>query len=331
MSVIFKEPHNINFVWSKSMRRKFITILSLMAMTGNVLAAELLSKEESELLSEEKKPTSQVISKLDDQTIDNVKQKIRDYSKASVDPKSILVVFDVDGTLTAHSYPTSDFKNVEKRRDSVEFVRFLLNQGIKVVISSAWSPFGETIKRLNALELGDALGLKGVDRATKYDEKQINVRGMDVSYQKEGKVVSVRGSWSNDWFYYRQKAIAPYLVYRPEILDNEIQYVLFPDDSSGNTATFLKDVKTQKLYPNAKEIIAFTLINPDYEKPSLISSLSKSGSWHRKSGEVCFKIDEKFETDESSILNHEIPETSRTDITDDFTTIPSLEISSINN
>jgi hypothetical protein len=171
-----------------------------------------------------------------------------------VKPEEIAVVLDVDGTLTDHSQPGKH--PVKPRYDSTDVVCKLINQHVNVVISSAWNIFDETLGRLTALGLAKDLGIMDPSQ-TKFGT--FNVNGTFFDYIYLGKVVSVRKHPCLDDIYYRQKALAPYVLG----FGTNIKKVIFADDSGSNIQIFKEDIKKYKLYPKADHvsIVGLTFID----------------------------------------------------------------------
>lgn len=195
----------------------------------------------------------------------------------------MLVVFDVDGTLTNKSNPESP-GGIEARGGAVALVRLLKNLGVKVVSSSAWDDFGETIKRLDNLGLSKDLGLRGEKKFKARDlyfdmkshkltqKKPKKKEAQPVTIVQQGNVASVK----TEGQYFRNKAIAPYTIYSARKLDKDVKAVFFIDDSEANIETFISDVKQYNLYRKAKYIDVLPLYSSDVMKATGLNAIMQS-------------------------------------------------------
>lgn len=199
--------------------------------------------------------------------------KLKNQDK--VDPSNILVIFDVDGTLTNHGNPLGEHTTkFGPRGKAVDFVKELSKDHAKIVASSAWSSpdrfgvndeegFKQTLKRLKKLgltqEFNTAKQEKNCTKAEEFGES------LDVC--KNGSVVSVRYSKNidSDDPFFRQKAFS-YKFSEPQIDSNAITHVIFLDDSSGNIRNFKDDMPKTDLYQNPRvQFSMFSLTIPDKE------------------------------------------------------------------
>lgn len=181
-------------------------------------------------------------------SIKNIYEYINKLLISGVSPESILLVLDVDGTLTNYSNPNDHIgQPAEPRGDSVQFVKDMVNKGVKVVVSSAWKVqeasgsfddregFRQTLRRLRDLKLDEVLKL---DTNTQPKCGAQSIFRISVGYCHLGLVASV----GSDYFdYYRRKAFAFKYVY-PDLDLDTIKYVIFADDSEENIAEFRKDI-----------------------------------------------------------------------------------------
>jgi|GEM_PF-3035289 len=87
--------------------------------------------------------------------LEDVKMYTEKLLNNNVPPESILLVLDVNGTLTNFTSPNS--KNIQARGEAVPFVKNMVDKGVRIVISSAWYSFGETLERLRSLGLEEVL------------------------------------------------------------------------------------------------------------------------------------------------------------------------------
>src|SRR5208283_2815476 len=68
-------------------------------------------------------------------------------------PEDILVIFDVDGTLTDEGEPSG--KKAAPRDHSIALVKKLKVQGVQLVASSAWDDFKSVVVRVDQLGLAE--------------------------------------------------------------------------------------------------------------------------------------------------------------------------------
>jgi 8-oxo-dGTP pyrophosphatase MutT (NUDIX family) len=174
----------------------------------------------------------------------------------------ILVVFDIDGTLTNYSEPSNNpGPNFPPRKNAVKLVQDLHQQGIPLIASSAYHQFNASIKKLEDLGLTQEFGVKQSSKAhypklnlTKENQYTGNSFGFD--YYKEGNVVSVSHSGNN---YYIKKALSPGIAL-DAAAQKKIKRVIFVDDNPKYIQEFSKDLKTfRPLGPNVEQVDYFNL------------------------------------------------------------------------
>lgn len=189
-----------------------------------------------------------VFDHLRQENLEGVFILVDSHLKAGVPPCKIGVVFDLDGTLTAHStpgdHPTQD------RYGATDIVLKLIEMGVNVTISSAWNVFNETLNRLDDLQLTKVLNIQNRDEIDHGTYK-------DMNYYHLGNVAAVQ-STGIDAIYFRQKAWAPYIVHGPDVM-NSVEKIIFADDSLANIRFFKGDVHFNKLYPKATQFDYFLL------------------------------------------------------------------------
>jgi hypothetical protein len=182
-------------------------------------------------------------------------------------PHEILIIFDVDGTLTDQILP-NDKIPARPRGKSVTLVKRLKKKGIHLIASSAWKNFKGTLKRIRELGLSDAFEAN-TSQGHEIQQQEMNFSNSDreelIRYYLEGNIISVQNPCI-DAIYYRQKAMAPYLVptIREKLESRLIKRVLLVDDSIRNIEFFKRDVDRLKLYQGI-EIDSF-LLSPPYRK-----------------------------------------------------------------
>ncbi|MBF0313106.1 MAG: hypothetical protein HQK52_06795 [Oligoflexia bacterium] len=142
-------------------------------------------------------------------------------------------------------------------------VKALKKSGAEVIISSAWDNFPNTLARIRALGLAQELGLSVDDG--KQDSTVLmaaDKQKVSFTYNQNGNVISVRDIDSKDQ-YYRNKALAPYLLLGADAAKKK-KNIVFVDDSHGNIQAFKEDVARFSLYANA-EINYFKLEKPEQD------------------------------------------------------------------
>lgn len=191
--------------------------------------------------------------------------------ESGVNAAGILLVLDVDGTLTNQSQPDPNHE-IKPRGNAVNMVKEMIDKGVKVVISSAWKEpsqssgrsflaqmsgldgkagFKATLSRLDKLGLTEVLGIQTPTNMICGNENNLfsqNPFSRDsLDYCHLGLVASV-GKDPNRYF--RQKAFSFRYVY-PNLNPNEITHVIFADDSSSNIGPFTEDIQKIGLNNNA--------------------------------------------------------------------------------
>ncbi len=197
-------------------------------------------------------------------SLEDVRLWVEGLLTHAVPAKSILLTLDVDGTLTNFSKP-QESQNIGARGESVAFVKNMVEQGVKLVISSAWPSFEETLERLRNLGLEEILQIPRTQSYIKRDE-HIIFDDIKVKFCHLGLVASVAYFMSTTSFipmpvHYHQKAFAYKLVY-PDLDEQAITHGVFGDDNSQNVMDFGRDfnaLKVQKGLFNSAQLKIFTL------------------------------------------------------------------------
>ena len=194
-------------------------------------------------------PTTAVIDPKSLQAV----EEYMDQLLSQTSPRQVLLVLDVDGTLTNYSMPGEH--ETQARGNAVEFVTKMVDRGVNVVISSAWDQFDETLERLRDLGLSEKLR---ISQKTCFSGIPIQVGALtfEGSECHTGLVSSVQDPVV-DRRYYREKAYAYSYVY-PNLESALITHVVFADDSSGNVQQFLSDLQRAGIFKNA-QVKTFTL------------------------------------------------------------------------
>lgn len=173
--------------------------------------------------------------------------------KENLKPEQLLVIFDVDGTLTSRGDP-EEKETALPRGDAISVVNGLKKAGVNLVASSAWDDFHSVLVRINDLGLSGCFGydLKSAVPVHKKERFASPVDGklsVEIQWYGAGNAVSVQDPEVDPEFF-RQKALAPYLV--PAVAEklnrHEIRHVVFIDDSEGNIGIFYDDAARLKLF-----------------------------------------------------------------------------------
>lgn len=169
---------------------------------------------------------------------------------ASKGASNVLVVFDLDGTLTMEQNPDDTEYGIKATRPRVAFVNFLqylLDNGVQVIISSAWDKFEGTVGRIQAIGLSGMLagetqefsGNIDVKFRDRWDTERVNIL-------QNGSVISCSEPRTENR-YFRHKAFAALYATKSAkgtayflIDDSDKNVKLFGEDMQGYTAdTFL--------------------------------------------------------------------------------------------
>ena len=178
---------------------------------------------------------------------------VKEVLDSGVPPERVGVVFDMDGTITKNADPQgSPNLPVEEREHAVSVLKKLDEWGVFLIISSAWSPFGETLGRIKKVGLGSMI---------QGDQVQGNMYvGQNfLTYIKQGKATSARVSWSSDRFY-RRKDLA--LFFSDMEKSSILEYMFFSDDSSYSTRSFRDNLKGEHPYPHLAKVVTHYITNP---------------------------------------------------------------------
>ena len=176
-----------------------------------------------------------------------------------VDPKKIVCIFDVDGTLTDESYPTFAGESSYPRSGAmITFVRSLHILGVTMVASSAWDIFDHTVGRIRQLGLLDVFLSKDSALST----KTVLIRDRSFMVHSLGNIISVRDIGSPGR-YYRAKFLSTFFANNEMPIKSIFPYshVFFFDDSERNVTMFHADFKW---YFQAESPTTFTylLVSP---------------------------------------------------------------------
>jgi hydroxymethylpyrimidine pyrophosphatase-like HAD family hydrolase len=153
--------------------------------------------------------------------------------KPKLNPGQIAFVIDVDGTLTTYSDPSEHQGPAQVRGNSVQFIKECVEKGIKIIVSSAWPSFEETIQRLKDIGLGEILGIMGGE----IQRGKGTLFGKPIEYAHLGRVASIRNTDDDEFF--RLKAFAYRYIY-PDLDLKTIRHWVFGDDN-GNNITLFKE------------------------------------------------------------------------------------------
>jgi hypothetical protein len=232
-------------------------------------------------------------------------------------PEKVAQIIDVDGVLTSRSLPEKglpvsprghmdlavrDFcgrastsaRATSKAEDdicSASLLKTETTSGVFTVFSSAWSPFVETIERLEALKIDIHDAVSEPERfIITPDESQCLAKKDSapgpVEVMRHGRAVSCRNviaipesdvDDSLDYIKYEDKHYLPYGVwdglnhyYRLKHLsldlaagaeEQNIEVVVFVDDSKENCKIFRDKMVTTKWYKNVKKVYIFNFSN----------------------------------------------------------------------
>ncbi len=182
------------------------------------------------------------------QNLEDVEAYVGQLLTDGVQPESILLILDVDGTLTNFSKP-QDSQNIGARGGSVAFVKNMVERGVKLVISSAHPSFEGTLGRLRDLGLEEVLQIPRTGSYNKSDE-YILFDDIKVRFCHFGLVASVAyfmdtASFMPMPFNYYQKVLAYKFVY-PALKEKTIEHVVLGDDNAQIVADFGRDFKRLK-------------------------------------------------------------------------------------
>lgn len=262
-----------------------MTIVTYVKLLSAILILAFLlmlppSQAMDENLREKKEPSHSALSRRTNPTLtitiprndnvithlEDVKMYIEELLTGGVAAKSILLTLDVDGTLTNFSKP-QESQNIGARGESVAFVKNMVEQGVKLVISSAWPFFEETLERLRNLGFEEILQIPRTGSYNKSDE-YILFGDIKVKFCHFGLVASVAYCMDMPLIsfrpipdYYYQKAFAYKFVY-PELDEQTITHGVLGDDNSQNVMDFGRDfnrLKEEKGLFNSAQTKLFTL------------------------------------------------------------------------
>ena len=178
-------------------------------------------------------------------------------NKMNEDPtlkeNNFLIISDVDGTLTPDPKPRGNGRmdvKASAKSDEVWLLKQLRDEGVNIILSSAWDNFERTKKTIEDIGLAEFLEDNQPERNMKL-------------IKKIGLVASV--SMDPKSRYFRNKAYAPLQVLSKEKRD-KIRHIIFCDDSAENMLTFRADMRVlfnNGNYPNLESVQYFLIDNSD--------------------------------------------------------------------
>lgn len=178
---------------------------------------------------------------------------VKELLDSGVPAARVGVTLDLDGTITKNPDPQeSPNLPVEERDHAGSILKKLEEWGVFMTISSAWSPFGETLDRINKVGLGWMIQGEQIQGTMCIGQNIL-------SYVKKGCATSVRVLWSSDPFY-RRKDLA--LFFADMEKSSALEYVFFPDDSAANTRSFRDSLKGEHPYPNLASVTTHYITTP---------------------------------------------------------------------
>jgi hypothetical protein len=189
--------------------------------------------------------------------IKNVLDFVLELSENS-DPKKILIELDLDGTLTDSANPP-EIKSARYRKNSEKLIATLLESGVLFAFSSAWHDPKKS--RQTFMDLG-------LHRKFPFDENEnIPIEEMTLSLGTVNtyKLGMLAGAKSHNEKFYSHKALAPLLIYGPDIFER-VKYIIFADDNMTNINVFKTEIAS--LVPQGVEVHCFHLVPPAEESDS---------------------------------------------------------------
>jgi len=250
-------------------------------MKESVIVADERIKNLSEDTAQEKKrPLDEIYATLSDSnnnasgqspanihkiiTCNSIEEVQNDHINKKIDiNNNVLLITDVDGTLTNHAEPSKLNENEASHpRDGImNMIPYYKKRGCNIIAASAWDHFGPgkrpsmpkdvgTLGRIQQIGLADIFNINTSIKTTHEDG--------NISYNICGYVISARNKNTNNP-YYGEKALTPY--YHPEIKDKLekgiIKTVIFMDDSEGRTSDFNNHIIKYNLYKGCNVYIYY--------------------------------------------------------------------------
>ena len=237
------------------MKIVLILISVLLAMNTPMHAAQLETLE----TFEEVRGNCHSYGCVSDAAIPVIMHKVSQLLE-SVDPKKIVFIFDVDGTLTDEELPSGGLP-YPRSSPMINFVRALHSLGVTMIASSAWDQFDHTVKKIRQLGLGDIFNAKGPRLPT----KEASIKGRRFEADSLGNIISVRDTGSTSR-YYRAKFVSTFFVDDESAMKGAFPFshVFFLDDSDRNVGQFLLDFEYffPQQTPEAPIAFAYLLTTP---------------------------------------------------------------------
>ena len=207
---------------------------------------------------------------------------VKEVLDSGVPPERIGVVLDLDGTITKNADPQgSPNLPVEEREHSTAIVKKLKEWGVFLRISSAWSPFEQTLSRIEKVGLGSMIQGELMQGYQCIGKNILN-------YVKRGDATSVKTAWNSDPFY-RRKDLALFVSDMEK--SSVLEYIFFGDDSEYNTCSFRDNLKGEHPYPHLASVVTYDISDPAENEGEqsilpMIQQISLSSSGTQKSTEL---------------------------------------------
>lgn len=172
---------------------------------------------------------------------------------AGIKTDEVLVLYDVDGTITNCSSPSKNKNDYPARANAIQLLKWTVEQNIPIVVSSAARNFRNTLKKLQFLGVADILKIpltkELIPRAVKMENlitvlnPVSNVQDKFIFY-KSGLVISAREFSSEEAFIKKALAVR---VALSDAQMAKIKHVIMIDDRADYARSFSEDIK--KYFP----------------------------------------------------------------------------------
>lgn len=185
------------------------------------------------------------------------------WIQAGVVPQQIVVILDVDGTLVDPADSKTSKSKYMLRDYALGMISDLSNQGVHIVISSAWNMFGETLVKLRETGISDQIGLGktfDVNRGLDEIKDKVANKKIAIKYRSVHKIASVQDS-AVDPIFFRQKALAPRFVLSKSDL-KQITHVALVDNDDVDIGHCPQDLRRFDIYGESmKSVFLFKIGN----------------------------------------------------------------------
>lgn len=243
--------------------KNYLVLATLLFLPHNLLASLETSQgiADTVLMLQDMKIRGQKAQHFKNTSLKDVENFLKDNT--DIAPQETIVVLDLDGTLTNQSNPQKAF-GAEPRGNAINFVKDLVEKEYKLVISSAWPHFEETLQRVRDIGLSNTLQARSTDPLVTDADFPVSEDFTRLTYARKGLVTSVKADDREKFYINKAFSFSPTYT---NLSKSTIKRFVFADDSQRNITHVTEDYKSLGAYFHADCILyTFLLTRADGQK-----------------------------------------------------------------